>query len=87
MGREGISQMVASFSIEYLGQSHYPEPLEIHVAAIDIGRTSQTLGQLVIQNGQHVAFARVVLVNVRDNRPAEHSQAFREAVRPWMLKR
>lgn len=86
LGRDGISALVASFSIEYLGEILYLEALDMHVAALGLGRTSHTLGQLVIQNDVPLAYARTVMVGVRDGRPAEHPPAFREAIEPWMLK-
>jgi acyl-CoA thioester hydrolase len=83
---EDMTSMVVSFSVEYIGQSHYPEPLEIHVAATNVGRTSHTLGQLVIQQGRLIAYAQTILVWVRNDRPQENSKAFRETINPWMLK-
>jgi len=82
----GITSMAASFAVDYLGQAHYPAPLTIHVAAIAIGRTSHTLGQLAMQEGRPIAYARTVLVCVKDGRPVENSPLFAEAVSPWMLR-
>jgi acyl-CoA thioester hydrolase len=81
----GITSMVASFSLDYLGQAGYPEPLVIHTAAIAVGRTSHTLGQLAMQQDRLIAYARTVLVCVHDDKPVENSPLFVEAVKPWML--
>ena len=81
-----VSAMAASLSIQYLGESHYPDPLDVHVAATNIGRTSHTLGQLVVQQDRPVAYAQVVLVCVRDSRPTELPAQFRETIKPWMLR-
>ena len=82
----GITSMAASFAVDYLGEAHYPAPLTIHVAATAIGRTSHTLGQLAMQQGRVIAYARTVLVCVSGGRPVENSPLFIEAVRPWMLR-
>jgi len=83
---DGITSMAASFSVEYLGQAHYPEPLTIHVAAIRLGRTSHMLGQVAMQADRIIAYAETVLVCVRGSQPVENSPIFIEAVQPWMLR-
>ena len=82
----GITSMAASFSVEYLGQGHYPETLEIYVAATGVGRTSHSLSQFVMQHGRAVAYAQTVLVCVRDNLPTENPASFRQSIQPWMLR-
>lgn len=82
---DGMTAMTVSFSVEYLGQGYYPQALDIHAGAVDIGRSSHTLAQLVLQDGRPVAFARTVLVCVRDDRPVEIAQSFRDAIGAWMI--
>src|SRR5438045_9689602 len=41
----GLTAMVVSAAIEYLGESRYPEPLEIHVGAARIGNSRHELFQ------------------------------------------
>ncbi len=82
----GQTSMTASVTIEYLGQGFHPEPLEVHVAPLRIGTTSYTLSQLIRQDGRTVAYAEVVLVCIRDDRPAPIPELFRESVQPWMLR-
>jgi acyl-CoA thioester hydrolase len=82
----GATAMVASFSIEYLGQGFHPDPLEVYVAPRRIGNTSYVLAQLVRQNGATVAYSEVVLVVVRDDRPILVPDQFRESVQPWLLR-
>lgn len=60
----GLSVMIVSLNIEYLGEAHYPQPLEIHCAIERVGRTSLTLVHVVRQGGRDVAFARCVMVAV-----------------------
>jgi acyl-CoA thioester hydrolase len=81
----GMTSMVASFAVEYLGQSYYPDALTIHVAPSRLGRTSYDLDQLVLQRGGAIAYARSVMVCVEQDRPAELPAAFRVSVTPWML--
>jgi acyl-CoA thioester hydrolase len=81
-----LSAMVASVAIEYLGQSHFPEPLEMHVGAARIGTTSYELCQLVMQQGEVVAFARITLVCVKGGKPFVIPQDHREMAQPWVLK-
>jgi acyl-CoA thioester hydrolase len=82
----GISSMVVSLSIEFLGQARHPEPLDNHLAAFAVGRSSHTLGQLVTQQGNLVAYAQTVLVCVRDDQPVENPPAFLESVSKWALE-
>lgn len=82
----GMTMMVVSMAIEYLGQSQFPEPLEMHVACTHVGRTSTGLAQLVTQGGRVVVFAESVLVCVKDDRPAPIPEPFRQAVAAWMLR-
>jgi acyl-CoA thioester hydrolase len=81
-----LTAMVASVSIEYLGQSHFPEPLEMHVGASRIGRTSYDLSQLVTQSGKVVAFARVTLVCMKGGEPYAIPDSHKEMAEPWMLR-
>jgi acyl-CoA thioester hydrolase len=82
----GVTSMVASIAVEFLGQSYFPDPLAMHVAPSLIGRSSHTLDQLVTQNGRVVAYARAVLVCTGEGGPVPLPDSFRESVRPWMLK-
>ncbi len=63
------SFMVASFSIEYLSQAHYPAPIMFHSAVIAHGRTSITLLQLAVQEGTAVALGTSVMVLTDGTRP------------------
>ena len=81
-----IDGMVVHFAIDYLAQTHYPEPLEIHVGASDLGRSTYHQVQLVRQGGHNVAFARSVLVCVTDAGPVPLPPAFRDALQNWLVK-
>lgn len=82
----GMSSMVASNAIEYLGQGFYPDPLEMHVAATRFGNSSYALAQLITQQGRPVLFARTILVLTREGRPAPLPSRFVESAREWMLR-
>ncbi len=56
--------MIVSLAIEYLGETHYPDPVEVLCAVEKVGRTSLTLVHVVRQNERVVAFARCVMVAV-----------------------
>jgi acyl-CoA thioester hydrolase len=82
----GMTSMTASFAIEYLGQAFHPDPLEVHVAAERLGNTSYSLVQLLQQAGRAVAFSRSALVVMKEEQPVPIPEAFRDSVRPWMLR-
>jgi acyl-CoA thioester hydrolase len=81
-----LTVMVASVGIEYLGQSHFPEPLDMHVGASRIGNASYELCQLVMQNSDVVAFAKVTLVCIKGGKPFAITADHRALAEPWMLK-
>jgi acyl-CoA thioester hydrolase len=83
---ENMTSMVVSLGIEYLGQAYHPQPLQVHVGAADLGRSSYSLCQLVIQDGRVVAFARATFVCVRDGRPTPLPEKFALTVQPFMLR-
>jgi acyl-CoA thioester hydrolase len=78
--------MVASVAIEYLGQSHFPDPLDFHVGFARVGSSSYDLAQLVTQGGAVVIFARSTLVSVCQGRSCPISDDRRALVEAWMLK-
>jgi len=83
---QGMSAMAVSLSIEFLGQARHPDSLENHLAAIAVGRTSHTLGHLVTQHGNVIAYAQAVLVCVKNDQPVDNPPSFLKAVKQWMLK-
>lgn len=82
----GLTSMVASVAIEYLGQVHYPDEVELRCAIETIGRTSHAFTQLVLQRGRPAVFARTVLVTVSAKGPAPAPPAFVAAAAAWMLR-
>jgi acyl-CoA thioester hydrolase len=81
----GMTAMVVSLAVEFLGQSHFPDPLEIHVAVSHIGRTSYRLDQLVTQRARTVAYAQATLVCMLGDGPIPVPDQFRHGAERWML--
>ena len=81
-----MAPMVVSLAVEFLGQTYFPDPIELHVASGPLGRTSYTLYQLATQGGRIVAFAQVTIVNTSEGGPSELPPVFREGLRAWSLK-
>lgn len=86
LGAAGIIAMVASCTLEYLGQAYYPDPLQFHVGAAQLGRTSYQLLQLVRQGDRVVGFSQATMVCVRDSQAVPIPDSFRESVKPWMFR-
>lgn len=72
--------MIAANHIDYVGEAHYPAPLDMFVGVLDIGRTSWTLACLATQEGRACAFAKATLVATDASRPAPLNEAFRDAL-------
>ena len=79
------SAMVVSVAIDYLGESHFPEPLEMHIALSRIGSSSYELCQLVMQQKGVVAFGRVTMVRMKHGKPHAIPAEHRAQAQPWML--
>ena len=82
---ENQSLMVAKLSVDFIGQSHYGEPITCHCGIIRLGNTSQTIAQLAMQGGSAVAYGEVVMVSVVDGMLSPHPAAFRQATAQWMI--
>ena len=85
MALAGMTAMTVRFAVDYVGQADARSPIVNHVAAISVGRSSHTLAQLALQDGQPVAYAEAVLVCVKDNRPAQMPASFHEEIDKWRL--
>ena len=80
-----MTSMVVSAAIEYLGESHHPEPLDMHVGASRIGTTSYELCQLVMQGSNVITFARVTLVCMKQGKPHPIPSDHREMAKAWLM--
>jgi acyl-CoA thioester hydrolase len=86
LGAAGAMPMVASLQIEFIGQSYFPDPLDLQVAPSHLGRTSYTLAQLVTQKDRVVTYAQAVMVCMGKEGPVALPEAFRETMQAWMLR-
>ena len=78
--------MVASVGMEYLAQGHFPDPVEALCGIEQVGRTSWSIAQLLVQHGSVIAFARSVIVAITDDRPAPVADDTRAELERWLLK-
>jgi acyl-CoA thioester hydrolase len=86
-GREmQTAPMVVSLAIEFVGQTYYPDPLEVYVAVGPIGRTSYLLYELVTQQGRAVVFATTTVVCTDNGAKAEIPPRLRESLEAWRLR-
>jgi len=70
--------MIVAAHIDYMAEAHYPAPLVIHVAVLEIGRTSWTLGELALQDGRPCAYCRATLCATDGERPTALPDRLRE---------
>ena len=80
-----MSLMVASLQIDYLGEGNYPDPITLHCAIKDVGRTSHSLASLLTQNGRLIVFARTTIVTVGPEGPTPLPDHFKQTLTRWML--
>jgi acyl-CoA thioester hydrolase len=85
--RGGLRAVVAALSIEYAGEMHHPEPIEVGVGVLAIGRSSVTIGQLARQGGRPTLYAETVLVMTGAAGPAAMPQALRDAYEGLLIQR
>lgn len=63
---EGAAFVIARLELDFLGEVTWPGNVEIGTAVLDTGRSSVTLEQLVCQNGNPVARAKTVIVQMNE---------------------
>lgn len=86
LNRQDWSAMVASTAIEYLAQTHYPQPVTVHGALLSLGRTSFSLAQLACQADGPVAYCQTVMVCVRDGASCPLPEDFVSRAKDWMFR-
>jgi acyl-CoA thioester hydrolase len=75
---EGRRILVAAVSIEYAGETLFPDPIEIGVGILTLGRTSVTLGHRGRQGGRATFYAETVLVCMGKDEPTPIPAGMRE---------
>jgi acyl-CoA thioester hydrolase len=78
--------MIVAAHIDYMAEAHYPAPLVIHVAVLDIGRTSWTLGELALQDGRPSAYCRATLCATEGGRPTALPDRLRERLADKLIR-
>ncbi|MET0371628.1 MAG: thioesterase family protein [Sphingobium sp.] len=76
----GFRVLIAANHIDYVGEAHYPAPLDMHVGVLEVGRSSWQLACLASQGGRACAFAKATLVGTRDGTPSPLPDGFRTAL-------
>lgn len=85
--RGDLRPVVAALSIEYAGEMHHPEPIEISSGVLAIGRSSVTIGQLARQGGRPTLYAETVLVMTGADGPAAMPEPMRAAYESVLIRR
>lgn len=78
--------MVASVSIDYLAQAHFPHPMTCHTAGLAMGNASWTVQQLVLQSGAPVATAQSTIVCTDGQRPVALTETLRAMLKPLLMQ-
>lgn len=73
----GLRTMVASLTVDYADEMHYPAPIEISLGVLALGRTSFTIAQIARQDGTARIFAQVVMVIADASGPTPIPDALR----------
>lgn len=68
---------VAATLIDYAAEMSYPGTVEVRSGLTDIGRSSYTFAQLVLQDSKPCVYSLVTMVNADDNGSAAIGEAFR----------
>lgn len=76
---EGCAIVIANLNLDYRGEINWPGRVEIGTRVAAVGRSSLSLEQGVFQEGQCVATAKTVIVQM--NETTRRSQAFSDAMR------
>lgn len=82
----GLRIMAAGFTVEYAGELRYPEPVETASGVLAVGRTSFTLGQVMLQKDMPKAYSEATLVFADDSGPAAIPDAIRRRLELLMLQ-
>jgi len=78
--RDRYGVMVAGIQVEYAAELDWMEPVISHAGVLSIGRSSYTIGQVLMQGGIPGTFAETTLVIVDPEGPSELPVDFRAAL-------
>ena len=77
--------MAAGLTVEFAGEMHHPEPVEVLTGVLAIGRTSFTLGQVIRQSGRTTAYSEATMVFADTNGPAQIPAMIRARLEDCLL--
>lgn len=77
--------MVANLNVQFLGEGFYPDPVIVHTGLKALGRSSQTVAQLAMQDQRPIAYAETVMVTILKGQAGPHPQAYRDQLEPWVI--
>ncbi|MFT4046430.1 MAG: thioesterase family protein [Solimonas sp.] len=83
---ERTQLVVASSLIEYAADLLHPQPIEVSVGVLEIGRSSLRLGHIAWQNGRTAVYAEVVQVARDANGPVPIPDAWRAILEPMRIR-
>ena len=81
----GLRMMAAGLTVEFAGEMHHPEPVEVLTGVLAIGRTSFTLGQVIRQSGRTSAYSEATMVFADTNGPAQIPAMIRARLEDCLL--
>lgn len=84
--RDHHGVMVAGIQVEYAAELDWMEPVTSHCGVLSIGRTSYTIGQVLLQGGKPGTFAETTLVIVGPDGPSELPPDFRAALEAELVE-
>lgn len=79
--------VIAHIEVNYLRELHYPNPLRLGAAVLQVGNTSFSLAHSVFCNDicTGTIVARAVWIDTRSRRPIPLGDAEREALMAWRV--
>ena len=77
--------VVARVAIDYLGEGHYPQPLQLGTGVLRVGAASYTVGQGLFQDGRAIGVAETVIVYTAQGRSRRLPDGVRAALDPLVL--
>ena len=85
----GAMPVVARLSVNYLGELHWPDEVDIGTGVLDFGRSSCRIGQALFIGDRCYATAEsvVVLIDESTRRSIEIPEASRQALAGFLIQR
>ncbi|GAB2982138.1 acyl-CoA thioesterase [Amycolatopsis acidiphila] len=78
--------MLVQLNVHYLGETRYPEPVQIGTGIKRLGRASYTLAQAMYQGGRCVGVSDATVAHVPADGPGPLPDDFRSALETALLR-